>query len=192
MKVRHLAMLGALVVMTALPVHAQEAVHLEGQGQTATAPFYPPAEWSVAQFTHDGRRNFIVKSFGGPREELLVNTIGSYTGARPIHATDPRSLDIDADGAWTVQIDPIGIADGAAFSGHGDAVGGWFDPPGSGPWTFTHDGQKNFIARAHCAGGDVLAQNVIGALDASRVMQFRGGPCFWEVEADGNWSLAPR
>lgn len=74
-------------------------------------------------------------------------------------------------------------------------MSGQFSPPGSGAWTITHDGKRNFIVQLYCAGdsfGPQLVQNMIGAVDGSKVVQFGRGLCYWVVQADGAWSLAPR
>jgi len=189
-----LALGGFLLVAAHVGARAQgEPITLEGTGQTATPAFFIPAPESVATFTHRGSRNFIVQAHAGERRpDLLINTIGAYEGQRPILATEPIVLDIQADGPWTIYIEPIADGGGPSFSGRGDAVSPRFTPPSPGAWEITHDGQRNFVAWGRCAGGSVLAQNEIGPVVASRVLQFRAGPCFWEVQADGAWSLTPR
>jgi hypothetical protein len=102
------------------------------------------------------------------------------------------TFDIDADGAWSFLIEPIGIATSASFSGMGDSVSGLFTPPKSGPWEISHDGKSNFVVWLHCAGGSDLIENEIGRVSGSRFVSFEDGPCLWEVNADGNWSLHPR
>ena len=173
---------------TAVPI--PDPVVLEGFGQFATESIDLPAPISVATFTHNGSSNFIVRVF--PDDELLINEIGFYEGSRPLISDGPIFLDIDADGAWTVRIEAMGTADSAGFSGQGAAVSGLFDPPGDGAWEIQHNGSANFIVYAHCAGGTDLVQNEIGAVSGSSVISFDDGPCFWEVDADGGWSLTPR
>lgn len=187
----------ALLVLLLLAVfvgsaRAQESVYLEGHGQTATEPFYLPATDSVLTFTHSGTRNFIVRAYVGDRATGLVNVIGAYRGSRPLSTNGPVTLDIRADGPWSVQIDPIPAGGSVAFSGTGDSVSGWFDSPGRTTMELTHDGTRNFIVRAECAGGDTSVQNEIGPVSGSRVVTFRSGPCYWNVRADGAWSLTPR
>lgn len=169
-----------------------EPVVLEGFGQFATNPILLPSTVSVATFTHNGSRNFVVKVFQGSDQDLLVNEIGAYQGSRPILGLEPVVLDIDADGAWTVRIEPIGLATSPAFGGSGDAVSGLFDPPSTGPWTVEHNGQRNFVVWLHCASSSDLVQNEIGPVSGSTVISFGDGPCFWEIEADGGWALNPR
>ena len=66
-----------------------------------------------------------------------------------------------------------------------------FDPPAPAPWSFTHDGSRNFSVWLHCTGGSQLVQCELGSADLVSDMSFDAGPCFWAIEADGNWSLAP-
>jgi hypothetical protein len=188
---------GPVRVFTGLPeaeAYARQfrPIMLQGRGQTATEPIRLPAAVSVATFTHDGRSNFIVHGFHGTEDDLLVNTIGPYRGARPLVSEDPVTLDIRADGAWTVRVEAIVVGGTAPFTGRGDAVSTLFDPPAQGSWEITHYGTRNFIVWLQCAGGSVLVQNEIGPVNGSRVVQFRRGPCYWDVRADGNWSLRPR
>jgi len=167
-------------------------VVLTGRGQTATRAITLPLAVSTATFTHDGSRNFIVKTFQGRTEDLLINRIGRYQGVRPLFGDEPITFDIQADGNWTITIKAIESADSASFSGSGDAVSGSFNPPTSGAWEFTHNGTRNFIVKAYCGGGESLVQNSIGRVEGSRIVQFGRGPCIWEVEADGAWSMTSR
>lgn len=177
---------------TATSTSTPQPVTFNGTGQYATDPFTLPAPVSVAHFTHSGSSNFIVEVYTGNEKDLLINTIGAYDGYRPLVSLEQVSLNITADGGWSVQIDPIGVANTAAFSGRGDAVSGLFDPPASGAWEIAHNGKSNFIVFLHCAGGSRLIQNEIGPVTGSTIIQFAEGPCFWEVQADGAWSLSPR
>lgn len=177
---------------TPIPTKLPKPVDLKGSGQMATDMITLPAPVCVAKFTHNGSGNFIVTIYQGDEQNLLINHIGRYEGARPLAGAKPLALDIKADGDWTVHIEPIAQGGMPAFSGKGDAVSALFDPPGTGPWEVKHDGTANFIVQLHCAGGSDLVQNEIGAVSGSTMMRFGKGPCMWEVQADGNWSLAPR
>jgi hypothetical protein len=123
----------------------------------------------------------------------LINTIGPYNGTRPIIGTDPVTFDIEADGAWTLVLEPIKGGGEPPFSGKGDDVSSFFAPPQTGPWEFSHDGKRNFVVKLHCSDGTPqLVQNRIGEFEGSGIVRFGKAPCYWEVTADGNWSLAPR
>jgi|SRR5262245_926548 len=180
-----------VVVVSALPVAAQEGPAFQGRGQQATGDFALPAPDSMITFTHDGSRNFIVHGYVGDRVELLVNQVGAYAGTRPLRGDAAAMLDIQADGNWSATVAPIPEGGTLEWAGTGDAVSPWFTPPARATLALRHDGNRNFIVHANCAGGPVLVQNEIGPVDASRVVLFRSGPCFWEVQADGTWSVTP-
>ena len=78
-----------------------------------------------------------------------------------------------------------------AFSGTGDAVSALFAPPPGDSWEIQHDGQTNFIVWLHCGDRVSLVQNLIGPVRESKVLAFGPSACYWEVEADGTWSLTP-
>ncbi len=135
-------------------------------------------------------------SYGPESEELLVNTIGDYEGIRPLFGEGSYYFDIDADGRWTAKVEAIERQQSAArgISGNGDFVSGLFQPTEEGPvpFTFTHNGEGNFIVYLHCGGGTELVQNEIGSANGSSVVNFTEGPCLWDVQADGRWSIKPR
>lgn len=171
------------------PTPRPTPVSLKGTGQTATAEIRLPTPISVASFTHTGRRNFIVQVFRGSDQDLLINTIGAYQGDRPLLGAAPVRLNIEADGAWTVTIAAIEGGGSPSVTGRGDAVSRQFQPPALGTFEFTHDGERNYIVLLHCASGRDLVQNRIGAFEGSTIVRFGRGPCFWEVQADGSWTV---
>jgi hypothetical protein len=169
-----------------------EPIHVEGSGQTATDAIDVPFPAAIASFTHSGSSNFVVHVLTDDNEDLLINEIGSYSGQVLLPSPGALTFDIDADGAWTLDINQAGAATEAAFSGKGDAVSGLFDAPDTGPWEFNHDGESNFAVHLICADGQDLIQNEIGQVSGSSIVRFGDSPCLWSVKADGNWSLAPR
>ena len=167
-------------------------VSLSGSGQAATETIDLPSPFSKVTFTYRGEGNFIVRAYYGNEEELLVNTIGSYTGATLLVTDKPVYFDVDAESNWTAQVAGIGTRINPSFSGTGDKVSGFFEPPDQGPWEISHNGEHNFVVRFHCIGGSDLIQNEIGSVSGSTIITFDRGPCFWQVGADGSWSLTPR
>lgn len=174
-------------------------VELAGTGQTVTDPFTPPGAINRIILTHQGGSNFIVTLYtasGG--DELIANTIGDYQGIRPMLASDGTDyyFEVDADGPWTIRVEAIsGEPDAAAgLEGSGDYVSGVFAPEKAGavPYNVSHQGDSNFIVQLYCAGGQDMVQNEIGAVSGSVVVQFADGPCFWDVQADGDWTLRPK
>jgi hypothetical protein len=179
---------GAAVVATPAP----QTLTLQGSGRHTTSRTELPATLSVLRIAHSGSSNFVVRAHVGQDTVLLVNAIGSYSGSRPLLAKEPVAFDIKADGAWSISIEPMAGGGAPGFSGSGTAVSALFDPPPSGSWEIQHDGPANFIVWLHCGGGLSLVQNLIGPTRGSKELAFEQGDCYWEVEADGNWSLTPR
>lgn len=181
---------------TATPTPLPKPVTLSGRGQDVTRKFVAPGPVSIARFEHSGESNFIVTAYGPEGEDLLVNEIGDYTGSRPLFGEGTYYFDVDADGPWSVTIEAAGRQQDAAagISGRGDFVSGLFEPAeeGPAPYSFSHDGDSNFVVLLHCGGGSELVQNEIGRVDGSSMVNLSDGPCLWEVEADGSWSLGPR
>lgn len=175
------------------PTPTPKPIALSGSGQTVTDEFSLPGGAATIRFTHNGAENFIVKAIPtGGRETLLVNAIGAYQGTRLLAASEPLVLEINADGAWTADVATLAVGGQPPFSGEGDSVSARFDPPANGAWEISHDGAENFIVKLHCASGSSLVQNDIGAVSGSVMARFGRGPCLWEVQADGEWSLKPR
>lgn len=178
---------------TATPV---PPVELSGSGQTVTDPVTLPGAISRVFLTHTGKRNFIVTAYHADgTKDLLANKIGAYEGVRSIASTQTVYFEIKADGKWTLTIEALGSeAEAASLTGSGDYASGLFMPPRTGPvpYTFTHTGERNFIVQLYCAGGNDVVQNEIGAVDGSAIVNYTQGPCFWEVQADGKWSLSPK
>lgn len=59
---------------------------------------------SKAKLTHNGQRNFIVRMYRGSTAGVtLANEIGPYEGTAKWDGRT-TSLEIDADGAWTIAV----------------------------------------------------------------------------------------
>ena len=165
---------------------------LRRSGQMATQPVTPPSPISVVSVGHSGSGIFIVKALIGTRENVLINTIGAYQGQRPLFTQLPVTFDIQADGSWMLTIDIVPRVPSPVFQGRGDAVSGIFEAPAAGAWDITHDGQRNFSVYLYCTGSSSLIHSMIGPTSGSRAITFPQGPCVWEVQADGAWSLRPQ
>ena len=144
--------------------------------------------------THDGDMNFVVNALNADNEttgDLLVNTIGTYSGTTVYgfnSFSEATSLQITADGNWTITIEPLSTAPVLAASGTGDAVY-LFDGP-AGKLTATHTGSMNFIVQEETdeAFSIGLLINDIG--EYSGTVPLSSGPSVISVKADGAWTLA--
>lgn len=178
------------------PTKPPEPIILSGSGQSVTDPIDLPEGIFTVRLVHEGSRNFIIKVYRGDVEDLLVNAIGRYAGTRAVLGGSPMFFEVTASSTWKIQIEPLGVDPSGSgdVAGQGDSIIGRFDPTASGatPYLFTHDGQRNFVVQLICAGGQDLVQNEIGTVDNAAVVRFPEGPCFWDIQADGAWTLKPK
>jgi len=115
---------------TLTPTPAPEPIVLSGSGDAVV----DVAKWegpALAHVTYQGSRNFIVYNYGadGEKIDLLVNTIGSYEGTRPLDFLEDEHttrFQVESSGAWEIQVLPLSeirretIA--GTFEGQGDDV----------------------------------------------------------------------
>jgi hypothetical protein len=150
-----------------------------------------PLDAGVVQFDcAKCSRNVIVKTEG----DLLVNTIGKYTGTRWITQQTSR-FEIQATGSWTLTVGGFDLAttagDKAPVSGHGDQV--LLFPSSPDKAHLTHKGDRNFIVQVIGADSSYpdLLVNDIGSWDGTVAMPDAGSLALVQVTADGNWTLTP-
>lgn len=166
---------------------------ITGNGAKVTDPIALPASIVKVTGSHRGSSNFAVWAYFGNDRDLLFNTIGNHDGVRPLRSTAPTYFEVSGDGDWSLTIEPLPQQPDAAggISGHGQVVSGYFQPRASRvPFSFSHDGSSNFAVWVWCAGTSRdLAVNEIGPYQGEAVVDFGRGPCYWDVEADGNWTI---
>lgn len=151
------------------------------------------AKAGIVTATHDGGSNFVVNALDASNAatgDLLVNTIGAYNGISVYGFNsfgDATTLEVNADGNWTITIAPISTAPALVASGTGDGVY-LFDGP-AGKITATHDGSSNFVVLEET--GETFSMgllvNEIGTY--SGTVPLSAGPSVISVQADGNWTL---
>ncbi|MFZ2964885.1 MAG: DUF4190 domain-containing protein [Rhodoglobus sp.] len=165
-----------------------------GTGDSILAIALPdgPGQVAVATVTHDGSRNFAIFSLdaGMAQQDLIVNTIGPYQGTVLFNAGfggDPSSLEITADGNWTVTMKSVLSLrqfSGNAVTGVGDDVVLYLGDAGAA--TISHDGSRNFAIWLYGDSTD-LAVNEIGPYNGT--VRWMAGPSVVAVTADGNWGV---
>jgi hypothetical protein len=127
-----------------------------------------------------------------PNPFPVVEEVQPLPGRRPLVVHSPVAFEIVADGDWELSLQPMPRGGQPAFKGTGDDVSPYFDPPPPATWSIAHSGEAGFVVYAHClGGGSLLVADQTGAVQDARPIEFARGPCFWEVRADGAWSLAP-
>lgn len=154
-----------------------------------------PAEATAGIVTanHSGSRNFalsILDASNASTGELLVNTIGDYSGTT-IYGINSfgagKTIKVTADGDWKLTISPISSAPALASSGAGDAV--YLYDGDAAKLAVSHDGQRNFVVMEETgeAFSMGLLVNEIGPY--SGTVPLGAGPSVIAVQADGNWTL---
>lgn len=153
------------------------------------------AKAGIVTASHQGSSNFalnILDASNQPTGDLLVNTIGNYSGvtAYGMNALGNGgvNLQVKADGAWNITISPVSAAPDLTLPGSatGDQVykyGG-----AAGNWTFTNQGQGNFAVIQYGGAMPNLAVNTVGAY-SGKVPMF-AGPTVVVVKSDGPWTVA--
>src|SRR5712691_4552561 len=116
-------------------------IQVDGHGTTQTEDLVPQYAGGltigidVVTLSHDGRSSFIVTAVQGDQSELLTSAIGTYRGQRPLVIEGPVSFHVTADGAWSLKVQPMSNGGTPTFSGSGDAVSAYFNPPGPTTWS---------------------------------------------------------
>jgi hypothetical protein len=181
------------------PVFA--TIELAGTGDAVPRFEIPSDQAAIASVTHVGGANFVIWTISdaGTQNDLLVNTIGTYSGTVLFDEQDGQhsvAFEVTADGSWTIAIQPLSGARGwngrAALSGAGDDVVR-FRRPVSGLLTadVSHNGAGNFVIHSFGGGpfGQDLLVNEIGAYSGEILIS--DGTFLLEVNADGGWSITP-
>lgn len=144
----------------------------------------------TAQYT--GESNFalqVIDAQNASTGQLLVNTIGGYTGttAYGFNALAAgAAVQITASGPWTLRFDPVSAAPPLAAAGSGDAV--FLYSEGAARLTASHSGESNFVVQEETDGFAFgLLVNEIGAYTGT--VPLSAGPSVITVTADGAWTL---
>lgn len=165
----------------------------EGSGTQVIELALPDQSLAViGSITHQGGSNFAIWELDANLEQvdLAVNTIGNYAGNVLLNLdANTAALEITADGAWRVELNPAMSArrfDGE-IAGAGDDVviyGG-----DAQIMALTHDGESNFAIWRYGATDTDLLVNEIGPWTGTVPMP--AGPGVLAITADGGWAIAP-
>lgn len=147
-------------------------------------------DYGVLNITYSGDSNFIVKLYENDElKKLLVNEVGVYSGSVLIEDSGTYDLEIKSNGSWNITSSGLTIDDTTSFSGNGDSVTGITSHSG-GNWHLTHNGSSNFIVKKYGLnnGFEELVINEIGQYDGTVKIK-SGGDIFFEITADGDWTI---
>jgi hypothetical protein len=123
-----------------------------------------------------------------------VNEIGDYSGTRSINfgsARGLRGIDIQADGAWSMVIQPAKWARELAAAGGEGRGGDIVDASrlAGAVVRLTHDGDSNFVIWIYDDDGERidLLVNEIGEYAGTH--RVPNDAAWFDVSADGNWTV---
>lgn len=183
---------------TPSPTPAPEPIMFQGSGDDVVdLSVIWSDSWGDTAFLHiigpTVYDNFIVYSYdmSGNKDELLVNTIGSYDGYLLLLSPIGR-LSIEAGGAWSVEALPlipqnshlIGIP--GTYSGHDDDVVVLIGSPDLA--IFDAPEYDNFIVYVLTSTGEKdLLVNEIGPYTGTKILP--NNAFMLEVFASGDWSV---
>lgn len=167
-------------------------IRLSGNGDDVVS-FSKPSGPAMVKITGAGDSNFAVWAISpnGDRNNLLVNTIGNYSGSLTldIRGEQTSRFEVTADGPWTIEVSDLDSARKASVpgtvSGTGDAVimltGGAADTA-----TIKNSGDGNFAVHAYGRYGADLLVNEIGDYDGVVIVN---GANLLDVISEGSWSI---
>jgi hypothetical protein len=87
------------------PVSAAKTMSTSAKGSSDDVVLYT-GPGGLADITHLGKLNFVVKYYRGDNEVRLFDHPGEFHGQIRIPKGDPTLLDITADGKWTINVNP--------------------------------------------------------------------------------------
>ena len=149
---------------------------------------------AVLHIEHTGDGHFAVTSYegadGDDYDSLLANTTGNYSGDVLIDHSGDFVLEIKANGHWKITSSGLQVDDTTSFSGHGDAVTGLTTHSG-GAWAVTHNGTGHFSITEYGLDDGYLdlLVNTTGAYSGVVKAEKSDYPVFFEVSADGDWTI---
>jgi hypothetical protein len=192
------AVASAAPAASATPV-SFKAIALEGSGDKVIKFTTPADSAAIATFAYAGSGNFVVTSLAadGSENDLLVNTIGAYSGTVLFDAQSGEhsvALKIEATGAWTGKIQPTSAAPvwngKTKLTGKGDEAIR-VSPAASGLTVLTvaGTGQGNLVVIGYSPDGQDLMVNEIGKYSGQ--VQLADGSFFLTIESDGPWTISP-
>ena len=190
----------------AVTVEKEQAKPIEYSGngdQVITGVNLPQGNY-YAEYTHSGKRNFISKIYYGPEKydyESISNKIGAVTGQTFLpkarnQAFQNGTLEVKADGAWTIRFLPVQDGGSSSVQGQGDTVTGYFTAQQSGRVTCSmrYSGEHNFIARLYTEKGNSYKYeslvNEIGSYSGQVTVNLTAGQkYFYSIIGEGSWSF---
>ena len=174
-----------------------KAITLKGTGDKVAKFTIPQDAAAIATIRASGTSNFIVSTLAadGSEQDLLVNTIGSYSGTDLFDVSSGEhsvAFQVQSDGPWTIVVKPVTSAQrwsgSGTLSGRGDDVVLLTSATsGLSTATITNAGSGNFIVHAYGTSGEALLVNEIGSYRGQVALP--DGTMLLEITSDGAWTV---
>jgi hypothetical protein len=150
---------------------------------------------ALASVKYTGGGNFVIYNYDpdGNKISLLINTIGNYTGVRPLdflNGEETVRFQVESNGNWEITILPLEEIEmlrvPGSYDGNGDNV---LALPGSKPDLLKVDATKakgNFVIWGYADTRNLLV-NEIAPYDGTTILQ--SGTLALVIEAEGPWHI---
>jgi hypothetical protein len=152
--------------------------------------------------TYTGTSNFIVTMLdaNGKDIDLAANWVGNYNGSRFIHVPQNGQylFQVESDGNWKIDILDVEIMKtqqpfGFPLKGFGDtALKVYIPKSGLNVFKFSHKGASNFVVQVinpQSGLSEALIANGIGNYSGEKAQQATAGAYYFDIQADGNWTV---
>ncbi|MGB7118084.1 MAG: hypothetical protein WBD56_18260, partial [Anaerolineales bacterium] len=179
---------------TRTPTPIPQPIVLTGSGD-AVVDIEKDDSAALVHITYTGSSNFVVWNYGtdGEKIDLLINTIGSYDGTRPLDfLADEHTarFTVESSGQWVIEVLPLQeirtVNVPGTFDGSGDDV---INLSGSDPDLLKIDASQaksNFVIWGYGNGMDLLI-NEIAPYDG--VIIAGKDTSILVIEAEGPWTI---
>ena len=147
-------------------------------------------EYSFLKVTHLGSGYFSIKAHYGDHYDLLINTTDSYNqGCTLLIPEREYTLEVNAQGEWTVDAYTLGTSSENSFSGTGDCVTPIFLST-TDVYEITADGDGYFSVKGYYENGryDLLV-NTTDPYSGKVMFKANGEYAFFEITGNRSWTI---
>ena len=123
----------------------------------------------------------------------LISSYGEYDGYVLVRGASPFTFEIQSSGHWQIELEKVPQTKVNCFSGEGDDITDIF-AASSRVWHIIHEGRENFDVAVHFVkrGDTDWLVSKDGRYEGKmRFVIPRGDTAYFEVKADGRWSIEP-
>lgn len=145
---------------------------------------------SKLRFVSNNDRHKSITSHYTDGKDLLVNTVGPYDGFTLLWPGQEYTLEINANGDWTIEIFNLGSSSTDTFTGYGDFVTPIFTAS-SDIYEITAEGERHFAILGYSDHGRDLLVNTTDDYSGKVMFKTKGQVCLFEITGEREWSIQP-